>query len=140
MQHKLEKIASSNKSNAWLLRLEGEMTLSQAVEARDVFLKSLNGADHLVIDISKVAPVDLSFLQLLCSLHLTALKTGKTVRLGDEISTAVRDIVLSSGFSRTKACIDNSPSTGVQSGQSSGSVASGAGSDSNCFWIERLVV
>ncbi|MFZ2958641.1 MAG: STAS domain-containing protein [Candidatus Ozemobacteraceae bacterium] len=110
MPHKLEKIKNAEKPNTWFLQLEGEATLAQAIDLKNLFREGLKVADCLHIELSRLSTVDLSFLQLLCSLHLTARKAGKTVLLVGNMPQIMRDIAMQAGFPREKGCVEDSAS------------------------------
>lgn len=52
-----------------VMSIEGELTAYHAVELKRTLIRVLGNIDHLVLDLERVTKVDISCLQLLCSLH-----------------------------------------------------------------------
>ncbi len=87
-----------------LVTLEGDLTLPHAEEMKKAFLKALVEADDVSISFNDIQDVDLSCLQMLCSVHRSAVRLKKKVRFDDtppEIFKAAAD---AAGYSRLKGC------------------------------------
>ncbi|PKN17411.1 MAG: hypothetical protein CVU71_16705 [Deltaproteobacteria bacterium HGW-Deltaproteobacteria-6] len=99
------------------LALEGELTLEHIRQLHEDLQSSMENVRELDVDISGAVETDLSFLQLLCSAHRTAVKTGKTLHLTGDIPEVVRQAMEDNGYSRQNSC-------GLDAGQT-------------CLWMKR---
>jgi ABC-type transporter Mla MlaB component len=99
------------------LVLEGELTLGCIRKLRDELSRSLEEVQHLDIEVAGVVETDLSFLQLMCSAHRTAVKMGKTVALIGDIPQAFQQAVEDNGYNRQSGC--------------------GLDVDKTCLWAEK---
>ncbi|MBF0545021.1 MAG: STAS domain-containing protein [Candidatus Riflebacteria bacterium] len=106
MEYSFKKIEdpSSKTGDSWKLEFTGELVLSQANEIKKILLEALGKYENLVIDLSQVSALDVSFLQLLCSMHKSAIKAGKIVKLDSKMSQIVREVISLAGFERTTGC------------------------------------
>ena len=86
------------------LVLEGELTLEHVRQLHEELRSSMENVRKLDVDISGVVEADLSFLQLLCSAHRTAVKTGKTLNFVKDIPESVRQVMENNGYSRQNSC------------------------------------
>lgn len=93
----------SNGNNS--IRFAGNLTIEHAAELQQVLMESLDRGDSLCLVFENVAEVDVSFLQLLCSAHRTAVKTGKTLVLDRHRPEPLRLIVMEAGFVRQEGCV-----------------------------------
>jgi ABC-type transporter Mla MlaB component len=84
--------------------LNGELTLPQAEELKKTFLKAVGEADDITIVFDHIQDVDLSLLQLFCSLHRSAVQQKKHVKLEGTVPQALKDAVDASGFTRHAGC------------------------------------
>ena len=55
-----------------VLTLEGDQTIQYSNELRTALLKSFDSVHHVLLDVERVASLDISCLQLICSAHKTA--------------------------------------------------------------------
>lgn len=74
-----------------VLRIEGEMTIYQAVELKDDLLKKIQESDTLEIDLSAVTECDTAGVQLLMWAKKLSQSEGKKLHLGGH-SAAVLDV------------------------------------------------
>lgn len=84
--------------------LNGELTLPQAKELKKTFLKALREADDISIVLDHIQDVDLSLLQLFCSLHRSATHQKKHIKLEGNVPQALKDAVDAAGFTRYAGC------------------------------------
>jgi anti-anti-sigma regulatory factor len=88
-----------------MLTLEGDLTIANAEETRNALLDALGSVSRLEYDVKNVTAVDLSFLQILCSAHRTALDMGKELVLSaDFTSEVLSDTAKSAGYVRHIGC------------------------------------
>ena len=69
------------KNGLCKVRIDGEMTIYQAVEMKPKLMKQLERANQLEIDLSGVSEFDSAGLQLLILLKREATQHGKVLRL-----------------------------------------------------------
>lgn len=104
-------IKVEKKKGKSVVVMEGEMTIEHAASLRDSLLKSLEGADNIVLDLNNVTTVDLSFLQLLCSAHRTSVKAQKSMEMKSDYPESLKQAVREAGYSRHFGCTLESDST-----------------------------
>jgi len=92
-----KKAAGTKKSVE--LALDGDLTIQSIAELKTQLGEALDGTKSLVLNLKNVGRVDLTFLQLLCSAHRTAHRSGKLMQL-IEVPEAVDSAVLTAGFVR----------------------------------------
>jgi len=79
------------------LCLEGMLTIERSREIRDLLQQAIEEEDTLVVDLSHVKGIDLSFIQLLYALRKEAEEDEKTVRLTGPVQQRIKDIFLLAG-------------------------------------------
>jgi ABC-type transporter Mla MlaB component len=87
------------------LVLGGPLTIENASVIRKKLISALLRENEIVVSIDADAPVDLSFLQLLCSAHRSASKLGKSFRLRHQDFGNFSAAVENSGYARKKGCV-----------------------------------
>jgi anti-anti-sigma regulatory factor len=97
------KSEESIENNA--VKFKGDLTIEHAAELQAFLLESLNQRDRLHLVFENVTEVDISFLQLLCSAHRTAVKTNKTLILDGHRPEPLRLAVVDGGFVRQEGCV-----------------------------------
>jgi anti-anti-sigma regulatory factor len=83
----------------------GDLTVERADEVREALRQSLRKTQHLVLDLSEVSAVDLSFLQLLCATCKTALAEGRTLTRCGGNREAFWDSVERAGYPSKWGCL-----------------------------------
>lgn len=91
-------------NNRGTLTLEGDLSLAQTEEFRMLLIKAIINVDELVIAFGKIRDVDLSCLQLLCSVHRSSIRMKKRVVFSGTWPKAFRKAVSDAGYSRTSGC------------------------------------
>ena len=94
----------ATSENATTITLEGDLTLPRAEEIKNLFVKALEGGGALALAFGPVQEVDLSFLQLCCSLHRSAVNRKKTVRIEGAAPKALRETAEAAGYLRLAGC------------------------------------
>ena len=89
------------------ITLAGELTISSADELKEVLINTLSVNDHIALNLEQVTEVDLSFLQLLCSTHRTAIKMIKTLIRTGTCPESLKKIAEHSGYARHMGCEKN---------------------------------
>ncbi len=87
-----------------LLMVRGEVSLQNAGEALEVLKDFRSRSDHLRLDLENVETADVSFLQLICSLHRTCLRSGQHLTLSEKSPEHFKTILETSGYRRPRAC------------------------------------
>jgi len=100
-----------------ILTLEGDLTIIHAAELKKILLEAIENSPHVDLNIDKVADVDLSCLQLLCSAHRTSLNLNRTISIASNHPEIFREALRDAGFPLNKGC-ELDP-------------------DGSCLWIER---
>jgi len=82
----------------------GDLSILHAAELKEALIKALNSGDHVILKLSECTGVDLSFIQLICSAHRTALKMNKVIELGATLPDIIAQAVKDAGYFRDKGC------------------------------------
>ena len=100
-----------------VLTLEGSFGIQDIEELKSIFIKALNAADKVFVNIERVSGVDISCLELFCSVHRTSVRLRKTVAFTSSIPEPFGKVVNDGGFARRVGC--------------------GLDGDMTCLWMER---
>jgi len=87
-----------------VLTFTGELTIRQAEELRAVLTRALAGAETVSMDFVGVTAADLSFLELLCSAHRSAMRLNKRLTFGSALPECIGQTVAKAGFARRTCC------------------------------------
>ena len=90
-----------------LIRLEGEIGLSEAVELKALLIEGLASGRKLHLDLERAEQIDVTFMQLLQAVLLEAYRAG--VELAMRMSEAAEIALLGAGFS---PCVETRGWTG----------------------------
>ena len=82
----------------WLIRLEGELTLTSAAELKQLLLEWLASGKGLQLDLEHASEIDITLLQLLWAAGREAARTGAEV--GSRVSEAAAAAARVLGFDR----------------------------------------
>ena len=80
------------------LTLGGELTLIHANELKATLTASLQSGGNVAVRLEGITDMDLSCLQLLCSAHRTAARSGQHFTLDAENSELFRKAAVEAGF------------------------------------------
>jgi anti-anti-sigma regulatory factor len=97
-----EIIASPDQTR---LRATGDITIQTAQECLAAFREFQRSGNRLLLDLVNVTSADVSFLQLICSLHRTCLTAGQNLTLTGTMPETFKTILYDSGWRRPKACM-----------------------------------
>jgi len=86
------------------LLINGELTVENAVALQGIFIRLLESSLNLTIQLQNVSDVDISFLQLLCSVHKTSTDLNKNLTLSGNCQGIFRNAVKDAGFLRNAGC------------------------------------
>jgi len=81
-----------------LLELQGSQTVSTAPELQSNLLASFEAGTDIILDISEVSELDLSFVQTVCAARHHAAHEGKTLRLARPAPGPVAALLTRAGF------------------------------------------
>ena len=96
------RIEDSQKGK--ILVLIGGLCIQDADEFRTLLVQSIDTTDVLTIDVASVTEMDLSFLQLLCSAHRTAIEQNKRLELDKKWPEPCVQAIQESGYTHQAAC------------------------------------
>ncbi len=87
-----------------VLTFAGDLTVEHAEEIRTAFIEALAKTKVLSMVFTDVTAADLSFLELLCSAHRTALRLNKRLEFAGARPAAVIRAMAAAGFERQSGC------------------------------------
>jgi ABC-type transporter Mla MlaB component len=93
------------------LVLTGELTIAHAAPLREALLEITSREKDACVDLSGATGIDVSGLQLLCSLHRTAVGKGLNVSLEKGIPEDLVEVIRTAGYLRDKGCRLDTPGT-----------------------------
>jgi len=87
-----------------VLHVRGEATIQNASEAFEALKTCYATGRRLVLDLQEVSATDVSFLQLICSLHRSCVRSGRDLGLAPQVSESFAKTMVSAGYLRLKGC------------------------------------
>lgn len=92
-------------SETHVIHVPADVTVKNAAAFKETLLEALQTHAKVSLDLSEVEDVDMSFFQLLCAAHKSAMDGGMDFSCGQkDASAAVREAVSFAGFSRHVGC------------------------------------
>ncbi len=99
------EISVGQEPNKQIVNVSGSLTVEHAVELKAAVQDALTGlADSVVLSLGEVTSVDLSFFQVLCSAHRTAVTNKKTFSMERFQQDALLRVHRMTGFVRRNGC------------------------------------
>jgi anti-anti-sigma regulatory factor len=92
----------ATEENMRVITPTGGMTIDRAEETKQEILSTLNAVDRVILNLSHVTEVDLSFVQILLAAEKEARVLGKEFRLSGDVTESVRSMFLTGGFCRSE--------------------------------------
>jgi len=87
--------------NIQVISFEGAQTIEKALSVKDALLQAIQGQkERILLNLSKVEKVDLSFLQLLYAAGLEAEKSGKEIAITGSVPEEFLSAVKLAGFDK----------------------------------------
>lgn len=84
--------------------LKGELTVEHASDLKISLRSALERADQVGIRFEEVTAMDISCLQLLCSVHRTASHLNKQIRILDDKPSVFYETLERAGFKHWNGC------------------------------------
>jgi len=95
---------AEESGNNTTLTISGELTVQNASALQGIFIRSLESSSNLTINLIDITDMDLSFLQLLCSVHRTSADLKKNLTLSRPCPDIFKAVVKSAGYLRRTGC------------------------------------
>jgi anti-anti-sigma regulatory factor len=86
------------QESQWLIRVEGEFSVTSAAELKDLLLEGLASGKNLLLDLEHAEEIDITLMQLLWAAGREANRAGAAIdiRVSDAAAAAARE----AGFGR----------------------------------------
>ncbi len=97
------KLTYNQSENGCEAVVEGELTIENAAAFKDEIMKVLDQPGDIHFDLSGVAKIDISCLQILCSAHRALLEQGRNAVL-KKISEPFQNTLQKSGLEGYQGC------------------------------------
>jgi ABC-type transporter Mla MlaB component len=81
-----------------MLIMEGDLTIERAAELKGMLLDALKSSASVIIHFKENSKTDVSFLQLVCAAHRSALSFGKHLKLSRTIPETLLQEIRSVGY------------------------------------------
>jgi len=101
------------KAKSGRLILTDDLTIGRIQQIHDELVEAMGKTKSLIVDVQHATDVDLTFLQLLCSTHRTAVGKNKTVALSGKINPALEKAITENYYARDKGCMLDTSNTCV---------------------------
>lgn len=88
-----------------VLKFKGDLTIENAQELHRLLLAALDNLEEISLSFEEVTAVDLSFVQLICAAHRTAVRADKNLKLADPRPEVLKAVVRETGFLREAGCV-----------------------------------
>jgi len=98
------KHQTSEQDGQQVLHLEGDLSIEQAVELRELFLQQMGNKTPLKVNLDGVESAHVACLQILCSAHRTFWSNGQSLTLEGAIPLMFKQVLEEAGFDREKGC------------------------------------
>jgi anti-anti-sigma regulatory factor len=96
--------------------VNGEMTIQNAGEIRNVLLGAFSDGEGLCLEMGKVTEIDLAGLQLLCAAHKTSMTDKKPFSVSGIDCEAIKTVIRDAGFLRHIGCAQDINKTCIWTG------------------------
>lgn len=96
-------ISKKGKAKGGEVRIQGEMTVINACQARDALIEAFS-AERICVDVQDITAIDLTGLQLLCAAHRAALAGSKTLEVSGVENEAFIAAAEAAGMLRHVGC------------------------------------
>lgn len=89
-----------------VITVGAEATIVNAAELKEGILSGLKECDAVRVDVTSVSEADMSFLQIICALHRSAIVSGKKVTVYGYRSGNISELAETAGFTRHVGCFE----------------------------------
>lgn len=107
---------STDPAGTIIVKIAGEMTVPFASEIRENLIAAFEKSAAITIDLSDVAEIDVSGLQLLCSAHKSSIEMGKDYRIVGREKDRIWEAADASGQLRQRGCAQDICGTCIWTG------------------------
>ena len=91
-------------NDIFIITFEGSQTIEKAEEIKTTLFSSIKGKKReILLNLSRVEKIDLSFLQLIYSSSLEAVKKNKEISITGKIPENVKNLIKLSGYNKKTA-------------------------------------
>lgn len=91
-------------NDIFIITFEGSQTIEKAEEIKAILLSSIKGKKReILLNLSRVEKIDLSFLQLIYSSSLEAVKKNKKISITGKIPENIKNLIKLSGYNKKTA-------------------------------------
>jgi len=94
-----------DKINKRILALSGDLTVLHAHEIKREITDALKISDGLILDLTDSNDIDITFLQILCAAHKTAVNVGKNMEINKDSYGLIKKVLYRTGFIRQMGCL-----------------------------------
>lgn len=98
------KLTQDSDDRQTTLMFAGDLDLYSANQAHQALAEAIRNYAHIAVQVMRVEALDLSFLQLICSAHRTAIFQKKRFTLTLEDVDHIKQLLAPIGFNRDCGC------------------------------------
>ena len=107
----------TDPGNKTVINLGGVLTIVRAAALKQIISEALNKSKYVVLECGESTDMDISFLQLVCSTHRTALQSDSLLKLGGTLEEHLSKKAGEAGYFRQTTCRSDK--------------------NNECFWLRR---
>jgi ABC-type transporter Mla MlaB component len=97
-------VTAGSLSDLSTVSIEGEFTLPRITEIRDTLLRAIDREAKVHLNLANISQVDISALQLFCSIHKTLDMRSKTVTITGKAPALFSELLARAGYYKHAAC------------------------------------
>ncbi len=94
----MHEILVNQSDSSVLVILKGQLSIQNGGAIRDAFLNALDQGNKIIINHENAEDFDLTYLQLIFSLHKTAMESGKDFQISCKHPESFIALIKDSGF------------------------------------------
>ena len=95
----------ANMPDTRIVSMSGCMTIEHGAEIKSALQEAINAATTVQLDLEKVTEMDLIGLQLICSMHRTAVSEQKLFSVNGTNGAVIKEAARAGGFFRHVGCV-----------------------------------
>jgi len=97
-------VENNSRLQNTILVLEGDLAVDKAGALKIMLQDALKNAESVAINFKDNHKIDITFLQLVCSAHHSALLSGKNLNLSEKMPDNLKNLLKSAGYMQHPVC------------------------------------
>ena len=98
------KATTEQRGDSSVIRFQGELSIEHAQEIQETMLSASRDGGTLLIDMSAVTKIDLSFLQLICASHKSSIRSKRRIDFLSNNCAVLQEAASMAGYRKRNEC------------------------------------